>query len=65
MDGYLGNVLKRIATVQQFKPGNSDKDLYYRIISGKATPKDYRRALLYVDYYKQGGTIKKPNKMIQ
>ena len=63
MDGYLGNVLKRIATVQQFKPGNSDKDLYYRIISGKATPKDYRRALLYVDYYKQGGTIKKPNKI--
>lgn len=63
MDGYLGNILKRLATVQQFKPGDPAKDLYYRIISGQATPKDYRLAITYTDYYKQGGSIKKPNKI--
>lgn len=63
MDGYLGNILKRLATVQQFKPGDPAKDLYYRIISGQATPEDYRLAITYTDYYKQGGSIKKPNKI--
>ena len=63
MDGYLGNILKRLATVQQFKPGDPAKDLYYRIISGQATPEDYRLAINYTDYYKHGGAIKKPNKI--
>lgn len=63
MDGYLGNILKRLATVQQFKPGDPAKGLYYRIISGQATPEDYRLAIKYTDYYKQGGSIKKPNKI--
>ena len=63
MDGYLGNILKRLATVQQFKPGDPAKGLYYRIISGQATPEDYRLAITYTDYYKQGGSIKKPNKI--
>ena len=63
MDGYLGNILKRLATVQQFKPGDPAKDLYYRIISGQATPEDYRLAIEYTDYYKHGGAIKKPNKI--
>lgn len=63
MDGYLGNILKRLATVQQFNPGDPAKGLYYRIISGQATPEDYRLAIKYTDYYKHGGAIKKPNKI--